>query len=172
MTEAHPLGLTSAEVAERVHLGQVNRTPSSGWADYTNIISRNVFTWFNAMVLPAAIFLFILDEWKGGFAVSGFAIINSSIGLVQEIQAKRRLDKLAILTETRARVLRDGQVREIPASEVVLGEHVLLASGETVVADGAVLESRFLEVDEALLTGESDPVRRQPGDQLLSGSFC
>jgi cation-transporting ATPase E len=172
MTQPAPLGLTAAEVAERIRLGQVNRTPRSDWADYAQIVSRNLLNWFNAMVAPAAIYLFILGEWQGGIAVSGFAIINSAIGLVQEIKAKRHLDKLAILTETHARVRREGQVQDIPASDVVLGDHILLAAGETIVADGPVLEARFLEVDEALLTGESDPVRRQPGEQLLSGSFC
>src|SRR2546426_872976 len=68
--------------------------------------------------------------------------------------------------------VREGQVQEIPAGDVVLGDHMLISAGDTVVADGPVLEAHFLEVDEALLTGESDPVRRQPGDMLLSGSFC
>src|SRR6185503_11340116 len=72
----------------------------------------------------------------------------------------------------RARVLRDGQALEVAAGDVVHGDVVLLAAGDAVVADGPVLEARFLEVDEALLTGESDPVRRQPGDRLLSGSVC
>src|SRR5205085_7334702 len=85
---------------------------------------------------------------------------------------KRQLDRLAILVETRVKVRRDGQSAEIPASSVVLGDHILLTAGEAVVADGPVLQASFLEVDEALLTGESDPVRRHPGDGLLSGSIC
>jgi cation-transporting P-type ATPase E len=172
MTETKLQGLTSAEVAERVRRGQVNRTPRSDLREYAQIVSRNLFTWFNAMVVPAAAALVALREYQGGIAVSGMAVVNTVIGLVQEIRAKRHLDKLAILVESRARVLRDGQARDIPAGEVVLGDCVLLAAGDTVVADGPVLEARFLEVDEALLTGESDPVRRQPGDQLLSGSIC
>jgi cation-transporting P-type ATPase E len=172
MTATKLQGLTSVEVAERVRQGQVNRTPRNDLADYAQIVARNLFTWFNAMVVPAAVALVVLAEYQAGIAVSGMAVVNTVIGLVQEIRAKRHLDKLAILVESRARVLRDGQEREIPASEVVLGDCVLLAAGDTVVADGTVLEARFLEVDEALLTGESDPVRRQPGDRLLSGSVC
>ncbi len=172
MTETKPQGLSSAEVAERVRRGQVNRTPRSDLAEYAQIARRNLVNWFNAMVVPAAIALFALGEYQGALAVSGMAVVNSAIGLAQEVRAKHHLDKLAILTETRARVLRDGESREIPASEVVLDDYVLLSAGDAVVADGPVLEARFLEVDEALLTGESDPVRRQPGDRLLSGSVC
>jgi cation-transporting ATPase E len=172
MSDASGKGLTSAEVAERVRQGQVNRTPRAEWRDYATILARNTLTWFNAMVTPAAIGLILLHQYQGAIAVSGMAIVNSLIGLVQEIRSKWHLDRLAILVEAKARVLRDGQVAAIPAGAVVLDDHVLLAAGESVVADGPVLEAHFLEVDEALLTGESDPVRRHPGDLLLSGSFC
>jgi cation-transporting ATPase E len=171
MSSPYP-GLTSTEVAERVRAGRVNRTPRKQWADYANIISRNVITVFNILVTPAAIALFALEKYQGALAVSGMAVVNTLIGLVQEIKAKYHLDKLAILVETRARVCRDGQSQEIPAGDVVQGDLVLIASGESIVADGPVMESRFLEVDEALLTGESDPVRRAAGETLLSGSFC
>jgi cation-transporting ATPase E len=164
--------LSSAEVAVRVARGEVNRVARSDWLEYRAIIARNVLTLFNALVVPAAIALFLLGEYAGAWSVSAMALINSTLGLVQEIRAKRHLDKLAILTETRARVVRDGQVVSIPSSDVVKDDHVLLASGEPVVADGTIVESRFLEVDEALLTGESDPVPRRPGDRVLSGSFA
>jgi cation-transporting ATPase E len=170
--EVKKAGLTAAEVAERVRRGQVNRTKRSDWAEYRAIVVRNVCTLFNAIVVPAAVALFWLNDPRGAVAVSGFATINTLMGLIQEIRAKRQLEKLAILVETRARVLRDGEVKEVPAGDVVLDDHVLLSAGEAVVADGPVLEAHFLEVDEALLTGESDPVRRQPGDRLLSGSYC
>jgi len=165
-------GLTSAKVAQRQQAGQVNRTPRSEWRDYVNILGRNLLTWFNAMVAPAAVALFALKEVQGAVAVSGMAIVNTALGLFQEIRAKQHLDRLALLTETRVQVIRDGQMHEIPSGEVVFGDHIRLFAGTTVVADGPVVEAAFLEVDEALLTGESDPVRRQPGDTLLSGSFC
>ena len=142
------------------------------WLDYARILSRNIFTTFNALVTPAAIALFLLDKYQGAIAVSGMAIVNTAVGLIQELKAKHQLDKLAILVETKARVRRDGRDQEIPAADVVLDDIVLVANGETIVADGTVAESRFLEVDEALLTGESDPVRRQVGEAVLSGSFC
>ncbi len=172
MNDPPPQGLTAAEVADRVRRGLVNRHPSSAWADYAQIVRRNILTLFNALVLPAAVALFYLGKPQGGIAVSGMAIVNSLIGLVEEIKAKRHLDRLTILVETRVRVLRDGQSQAIPASAVVRDDCVLLGSGEAVVADGSVVQSRFLEIDEALLTGESDPVRRHVGERVLSGSVC
>jgi len=165
-------GLTEAEAAERKRRGEINRAPRTVLREYAAIVARNLFTWFNAMVTPAAIALFYLGEYQGGLAVSGMAIVNTLLSLVQEIRAKHQLDQLALLVEATACVLRDGQPRAIPAGEVVRDDCIVLTAGSAVVADGPVLEARFLEVDEALLTGESDPVRRQSGDQLLSGSFC
>jgi cation-transporting ATPase E len=172
MNEPGRTGLTTAEVAARVARGEINRVRRADWIEYRAIIARNVFTLFNGLVVPSAIALFLLKEYNAAWSVSAMALINTVLGLVQELRAKRHLDKLAILVETQARVLRDGRVRTIPAGDVVKDDHILIASGEPVVADGTVLESRFLEVDEALLTGESDPVPRHPGDRVLSGSYA
>jgi cation-transporting P-type ATPase E len=165
-------GLTSAEVAIRMERGEVNRVQRNAWLGYRDIIIRNVVTLFNALVVPAAVALFLLSEYRGAWAVSAMAIFNTLLGLAQEVRAKHQLDRLALLSAPRARVLRDAVERVIPADEVVIGDHLVLSPGESVVADGVVMEDHFLEVDEALLTGESDPVRRQAGDRLLSGCFC
>ncbi len=165
-------GLTHAEVAERIAQGRVNRVRRSDRAEYADIVRRNVLTLFNALVVPAAVALFALRDYWAGLAVSGMVTTNTVLGLIQEIRAKWHLDRLTLLAEARVRVLREGNVHEIPSGDVVEGDRVLLAAGDAVVADGEVLEARFLEVDEALLTGESDPVARKPGDQVLSGSFC
>jgi cation-transporting ATPase E len=172
-------GLTAAEVAERVVRGQVNRTPRSDGADYRDILFRNLFTLFNALVVPSAVALFVLPllageapDYRAAWAVSGMALINTLLGLVQEVRAKHHLDRLALLVEARARVVRDGQVYVVPARDVVHDDVVLLTAGEPVVADGPVLAGRFLEIDEALLTGESDPAPRRPGERVLSGSYC
>jgi cation-transporting ATPase E len=172
MTQTKLSGLSPEEVAERTARGQVNRVRRSDRAEYLDIAARNTLTLFNALVVPAAAALFALGEYRGALAVSGMAVTNMVLGLVQEVRAKRHLDRLALLSEARARVVRGGQVGDVPSGDVVLGDHLLLAAGEPVVADGPVLEARFLEVDEALLTGESDPVPRRPGEPLLSGSFC
>ncbi|HEY7311783.1 MAG TPA: HAD-IC family P-type ATPase, partial [Gemmataceae bacterium] len=171
-TESHLSGLTAAEVAERVARGEINRVRRSDRAEYLDIVARNTLTLFNALVVPAALALFFLGEYRDAIAVSGMALTNMVLGLVQEVRAKRHLDHLTLLTETRVRVVRDGRGEQVPAGDVVRGDLLLLAAGDAVVADGSVMESRFLEVDEALLTGESDPVPRKPGDALLSGSFC
>jgi cation-transporting ATPase E len=165
-------GLTGAEVAERLQRGEVNRVPRSDWIEYRAIFARNVLTLFNALVVPAAIALFLLGEYAGAWSVSAMALINSVMGLVQELRAKRHLDKLAILTETRARVVRDGTPSTILCSDVVKDDLILLSAGEPIVADGTIVQSRYLEVDEALLTGESDPLPRREGDRVLSGSFA
>lgn len=175
-------GLTTAEAEERRRRGLVNRAPSSLLRDYGEIVARNLFTWFNTMVVPAAIALFILGfasdgeerlrQIQAGIAVSSMAIVNTLLSLTQEIRAKIHLDRLALLSEARVRVLRDNATLEVPAGEVVQDDCVLLRAGETIVADGPVLQSSFLEVDESLLTGESDPVLRNLGQPLLSGSFC
>jgi cation-transporting ATPase E len=165
-------GLTAAEVAGRLARGLGNRVRRSALAGYAEIVARNVLTLFNALVVPAALALFALGENRGALAVSGMALTNLVLGLAQEVRAKRHLDRLTLLAEARAHVLRDGRTVEVAAGDVVQDDVVLLAAGDPVLADGPVLEARFLEVDEALLTGESDPVPRRPGDRLLSGSFC
>jgi magnesium-transporting ATPase (P-type) len=171
-TPATTTGLTTAEVAERIARGEVNRVRRSDLGEYLDILRRNTLTLFNALVVPAAVILFALGEWQDGCAVSGMALTNTVLGLVQEIRAKRHLDKLTLLAETRVRVVRDGKACEVASGDVVRGDLVLLAAGDPVVADGTLREAQFLEVDEALLTGESDPVPRRAGDRVLSGSFC
>src|SRR4026208_309269 len=106
-------GLSSAEVAERKLKGWTNRTRSSAWADYAAIASRHVFTLFNFIVVPAAVALFYHNEWQAGISVTGTALVNTLIGLIQEWRAKRQLDKLAIVNESKVRVVREGHVSEI-----------------------------------------------------------
>src|SRR5262245_61230320 len=132
-------GLTSAEVAERVARGELNRAPSRGWAEYRDIVARNLFTLFNALVVPAAVALFVLGDYRSAWAVSAMAVINTLIGLAQEIRAKRHLDKLAILAEPRARVRRDSGESTITAADIVRDDLVLLSAGDAVVADGTVV---------------------------------
>jgi cation-transporting ATPase E len=180
MTSTVLPGLTSAEAALCAAQGLGNRVRRSDLAQYVDIAVRNVLTLFNLLVVAAAIALFLLadeknlgdDNFKAALAVSGFALVNTFLGLAQEVRAKRLLDRLTLLAETRVRVVRDGQAVELPAGDVVQGDTLLLGAGDAVVADGDVLEARYLEIDEALLTGESDPVARRPGEQLQSGSFC
>ncbi|MEW9553825.1 HAD-IC family P-type ATPase [Nonomuraea sp. NPDC050783] len=114
--------------------------------------------------------ILIFGEWQDG--LFGLVIVaNALIGIVQELRAKRTLDKLAVINEAPVRVRRDGAEREIPPQDVVLGDLILLGPGDRLLVDGEVVRSDGLEADESLLTGEADPVHKQPGDQVLSGSF-
>ena len=174
-TPEKPQGLSAAEVADRAARGLVNRVHRSALAEYLAIVRRNLFTIFNALVAPAALLLFLLggpDNLRDAITVSGMIVANTLLGLAQEIRAKWHLDHLAILADTKVRVLRDEVETVVPTGDVVQGDCVLVAAGESIVADGPLLVAHFLEVDEALLTGESDSVHRRAGETVLSGSFC
>ena len=165
---SHVQGLTSAEAARRLErLGPVEDRSSRSTA---SIVAANVFTLFNAII--AVFFIMILSLGLWADAVFGFiAALNSYIGIRQELKAKETLDQLALLVAPRAKVIRDGRVVELRADEVVAGDIVRVEPGDQLVADGTVVDSRGLTLDESLLTGESDGIRKRAGDRLLSGSF-
>src|SRR5688572_15371732 len=162
-------GLTTAEAERRLaRLGEP-RPPNS--RSVASIVTANVFTLFNAII--GAFFILILSLGLFADALFGvIAIVNSAIGIRQELKAKETLDQLALLVAPKAKVLRDGAIHEIGADEVVPGDIVRVEPGDQLVADGVVVSSRGLTIDESLLTGESDGVRKREGDRVLSGSFC
>lgn len=163
-------GLSQRDVAARVDSGLDNRVPDRSSRSLWQIFRANVLTLFNAIVGSSFLVLLFLGRWQDalfGLAAAG----NAVIGVVQEYRAKRSLDRLAILDAPRARVLRDGSPVEIPTADVVRDDVLLLRAGDQVTADAAVLESAGLEADESLLTGESDPVDKTPGTEVLSGSI-
>ena len=167
--DAPPQGLSSSEAEKRLaRLGPSEPRTSRSTA---SIVAGNVFTLFNAII--GGFFILILSLGLFADAFFGFiAIVNSSIGIRQELKAKETLDQLALLVAPRARTLRDGSEVELRAEEVVPGDIVRVEPGDQIVADGVVLSSRGLTLDESLLTGESDGVRRSEGDRVLSGAFC
>jgi cation-transporting ATPase E len=163
-------GLTAAEVAERVAAGQTNAFTADSSRSAWNIIRANVFTIFNAIVFACFFVLFLVGRWQD--ALFGFAAFaNAIIGCVQEFRAKAALDRLALLNAPTARVLRDGVEREIAPTEVVLDDLLILRAGDQVPADAIVIEIRGLQIDESMLTGESDAVDKHPDDEALSGSI-
>ncbi|MEV7355559.1 HAD-IC family P-type ATPase [Kitasatospora sp. NPDC091276] len=175
---AHPLGLlpgrrgglTSAEVAERVARGQVNDVPVRSSRSAKEIVRANVFTRFNAIIGVMFGIILIVGPIQDG--LFGLVIVaNTAIGIIQELRAKKTLDSLALIGEARPEVRRDGTVEQIAVAEIVLDDTVLLGIGDKVIVDGEVTEADGLEIDESLLTGEPDPVLKQPGDQVMSGSF-
>ncbi len=135
-----------------------------------DIIRANIFTRFNMLLgflLVVVLFVAPVQDALFGFVL----VANASIGIVQELRAKRALDRLALLSAPQARVVRQGSVGDLAVNRVVLDEVLDLQPGDQVVVDGVVLVSAGLEIDESLLTGESDPVAKNPGDGVLSGSF-
>lgn len=163
-------GLSQAEVLERIQLGQANVVPKKTTRTFRQIFRANVFTTFNAILSCLLAVVLIFGDPQD--ALFGFVlVINSTIGIVQEIRAKRTLDRLSLLSAPAALVIREGSLKQIDPAEVVLDDLVELRPGDQVVADGTIVVSDGLEVDESMLTGESVPVAKVAGDALLSGSY-
>ena len=170
LEETASTGLTAAEVKERAARGEVNDSGERTSRTLTEIIRANVFTRFNAILGVALLAILVI----GGLQDATFGIIlifNSGIGIFQEVRAKRKLDQLAVLNAPRARVVRDGQAGEVAVETVVLDDLLELRTGDQIPCDGLVRAADGLEVDESLLTGESDPLDKRVGDEVLSGSF-
>jgi len=163
-------GLSAAEVASRQAAGLVNDQGTQPTRTIAQILRANVLTRFNAILGVLLVVIVIVGPFQD--ALFGLVLIaNSGIGIIQEVRAKRTLDRLSVLNAPTARVLREDSLREIPAGQVVRDDVVQLQAGDQVVADGVVLDSAGLEIDESLLSGEADPVARKSGDEVLSGSF-
>ncbi|HET9292312.1 MAG TPA: cation-translocating P-type ATPase, partial [Actinomycetes bacterium] len=163
-------GLSAAEVADRVARGLVNDVPSAPTRTIGQILRVNLLTRFNLLLGSLLAVILVVGPLQDG--LFGLVIVaNTVVGVVQEVRAKRTLDRLEVVNAPRARVVRDGRVAELAVGQVVLDDVLEAAAGDQVVVDGEVLEAAGLEVDESLLTGESEPVPRTPGDRLLSGSF-
>ncbi|HEY5942097.1 MAG TPA: cation-translocating P-type ATPase [Solirubrobacterales bacterium] len=162
-------GLSAKEAQSRLRkLGPPAETSSRSLA---SIVAANVFTLFNAIIAG----FFVLNIGLGLYADAIFgliAVVNSSIGIYQEKKAKETLDEIAVLVAPKARVIRDGAETELTATEVVPGDVVAVGPGDQLVADGEVIASRGMTMDESLLTGESDGIGKGEGDRVLSGSFC
>jgi magnesium-transporting ATPase (P-type) len=162
-------GLSSATAAKR--LRELGAPPEDSSRSVSSIVAGNVFTLFNAIIGA----FFVLDLGLGLYADSLFgliAVINSYIGIRQELKAKRTLDELAVLVAPHAKVVRDGAVLSLLAEEIVPGDTVRVEPGDQLVADGEALSTRGMTLDESMLTGEADGVRKGAGDRVLSGSFC
>lgn len=162
-------GLSTEEVAQAVSCGDVNITSKQTSRSLMDIVRANVFTLFNAIIFTAMVVVLATGSWKD--AVFGVVIlVNTGIGIVTELKAKRTLDRLSILVASYAMVRRGGKNIEIPHKDIVLGDVLWLRAGEQVPADVEVLESWGLEMDESMLTGESATVRKAKGDNVYSGS--
>ena len=162
-------GLTAAQAARRAEAGQANRQTRDPGKSTGQIVAENLFTLFNLLNFALAICLALVGSWRNMLFL-GVVFSNTLIGTVQSIRARQTLNKLRLLQTRNAHPIRDGQEIECPPEELVLGDLVVLRAGEQLPADAIVREGRCA-ADESLLTGESEPVVRQEGDWLMSGSF-
>ncbi len=163
------LGLTSEQVVARQNNGLRNVTPASNTKSEKQIVREKVFTFFNLIFIVLAVALLIVGSFKNmTFLI--IAVINTVIGIVQEIRAKRAVDKLTLVAAGRLRVFRDGKRHEIPTDQLVRDDIVEFAAGNQICADAIVRDGQ-MQVNESLLTGEADAIIKNPGDELKSGSF-
>ena len=162
-------GLTNEQVQQRIEEGKINVNENPNTRSYKQIVRENVLTFFNFLNLALMIMVLLVGSYKNSMFM-GIIVINTVIGIIQEVRAKKTLDKLAILTESKAVVLREGKKWSISTEKLVLDDILFLKTGDQVPADARVLEGS-IEVNESLLTGESDNLQKNEGDELFSGSF-
>lgn len=172
-------GLTNNEVQERISKGQQNRSTVTKTKKIREIILENVFSVFNLVITSVILFLFYFFITTGDerllYDTIGTTLvisINTFIAVYQEIRAKKALDKVSLLLKKEVKVIRESIESVIDQKDVVVDDIIVLERGDQVVVDGSVVESNKLEIDESLLTGESLPINKKNGDEVLSGSFC
>ncbi len=169
---SNPEGLSEAAVRERKLNGLQNRIHISSGRSYIQILRQHLFTFINTVLFTIAITLVAMDRAGDGLATMSLVVFNVGVGLFQEIRAKRKLQSIALIARPQATVIREGVERVIGPGEIVLDDVLIVRSGDQVMVDGRVLSTESAEVDESLLTGESEPVEKHAGDEVLSGSFC
>ena len=162
-------GLTQAQVKERMEKGWSNAPVDSPSKTTKEIIISNVFTYFNLIFLVIAVLLLLVGAFRD-LTFLPVIICNTLIGIIQEIRSKKVLDKLSVLNAPKATVMREGKLQTIPAEKAVLDDVVKFQAGNQICADATVIDGE-VQVNESLLTGESDEITKKPGDTLMSGSF-
>jgi cation-transporting ATPase E len=163
------IGLTGEEVNERIARGEVNRAMVSTSKSIKDIIIENVCTYFNLVFTVIAVLLILVGSFRN-LTFYLIVIANTLIGIVQELRSKHTLDKLQMLNAPKAVVRRDGTDKTVSSEELVLDDIVVFSSGNQICADAVVVSGK-VSVNEALITGESDEISKEPGDSLLSGSY-
>lgn len=163
-------GLSSQEAQRRLANGQGNAYAENGGKSEKEILLSHIFTFFNLVFIALSVFLVVAGSSVKNMTFLGVVVCNTVIGVYQEIRAKRAVDALSLVAKAPVKTLRDGSITDVPSSELVLGDVVLLAPGDQIVADGEMVEGE-LTVNESLLTGEADPVVKPVGAEMMSGSF-
>lgn len=168
----HLDGLSEAEAIARRKAGQGNNVKIHSSRSYSQILAENLFTFINAVFLTISLVLISLGRYGDAFLVIVVILGGVVVSVCQEVWAKQKLDQIALLTRPKATVIREGREKHIDPSEIVIGDLLTLCTGDQIVVDGQVVGEGRIEVDESLLTGESDLIIKQAGDPVYSGSFC
>lgn len=163
-------GLSSSEVSNRKVRGEANLSVPTTTRNFKQIFAENSLTLFNFINLIIAGFIIYTGSFKN-LLFLGVIVSNTFIGIYQEIKAKKNIDKLAILNQAKATVIRNYEKLEIPQDEVVKDDLLVVRRGQQIIVDGVIIETEGIECDESQLTGESDPVEKQVGSDVFSGSF-
>ncbi len=163
-------GLTAEEVSDREAEGLINVTVRKGQKTVRQIVLSHTLTYFNLLNILLGILVATTGQWKNMLFL-GIIIGNSAIGIFQELKVKSLIDNLTVITAARVIAIRDGSEEEMPVDNIVVDDVIKLGPGDQVVTDGRVFDCRGLEVNESMLTGESQAVKKRDGDQVLSGSF-
>lgn len=164
-------GLSTAEVNEKKSLGLSNEVIDSYNSTYLQIVLRNLFSLVNIIITPLLIGLAYFELYGEIFAFSSFLIINTLVSIIDEVRVKRKLDKLKSEFQIGAIVIRDGKEIEVAVSEIVQGDYVKAKDGDGIIADGEIVYENYLQVDESMLTGESNYLRKEKSEKVLSGSY-
>lgn len=165
-------GLTEAEVTRRRAAGQGNNIDLTPSRSYWQILYANLFTFVNLVLIAIGVLLVVLASPADALTTTGLVILNVLIGVIQEARAKQKLDQITLLARPKVTVIRDGSEKNIDPSELVLGDWVSLKAGDQAMSDGVVVGSGRAELDESLLTGESDFIPKAAGDEIFAGSLC
>ena len=163
-------GLTASEVQRKIEDGQINQVEENLLKSDKEIIKENTINIFNILNFVLALLVLLVGSPKNTLFF-GVVVINTLIGIIQELRAKHTIDKLSVLAKTKAVVLRDGRLQQIDQEDIVLGDILYLRNGDQIPVDGNLLAGAGVEVDESLLTGEADRVQKAQRDKLFSGSF-
>ncbi len=165
-------GLTAEEVAQRRAQGWGNKVPPPTGRTYAQIFRENIFTFINVVIFTLGMALVLVGRPGDALVSLGIISANVLVSVVQEIRAKRTLDRIALLTRPTAQVIRDGLPRNVPPEELVVGDVLQVGPGDQIVLDGRVIGDGQMQVDESQLTGESNLIPKQAGAEVYSGSFC
>ena len=168
-TEGMPEGLTSEDVKRLTEEGKTNQSDEKVGKSYLKILADNLFTYFNLVWLIITLLLLMAKSYQN-LTFLAIVIPNFLIATVQEMRAKKTVEKLSMSTEPHAMVVRDGELCEIRATDIVLGDVILIEMGRQVPSDAVVI-SGLAEANESMLTGESDAIKKEAGDRILAGSY-